>query len=131
MTTYDCCQHRSPIGFLFILVLAVIALVAVGVLLNSPLTVHAANSHIGQYNSNTISELMKQGICKPVLIYNCPRVNQIKILCQVKPGVDLWAGLILGTRDVEHTVIVTGFAARFSYWEESIFQDGCFITAGG
>lgn len=131
MATYDCCQHRSPMGFLFILALAVTALVTVGVLLNSPLTAHAANSHIGQYNSNTISELMNQGICKPVLIYTCPRVSQIKILCQVKPGMDLWAGLIIGTRDPEKTVIITGFAARWQYWEASLFQDQCLLTAGG
>jgi hypothetical protein len=103
--------------------------VLLGALLGAPLTLHAANGLAAQYNAVSISEAMKAGTCKPILTYICPVVKQIKIVCQLVPGIDLWAGLIIGTAIPEQPVVVTGFAARWSYWQRSFMQDGCVLAA--
>jgi hypothetical protein len=94
-----------------------------------PLTQHAANSHIGEYNAVTISALMKSGACKPIQVWLCDKVKQWKAVCPLFPGIDLWAGLIVGTADPENPVVVTGYAARWAYWQGSFVRDSCVLAA--
>jgi hypothetical protein len=112
-----------------VVLLLLLAAVAVGVLLGAPLTLHAQNSHIAQWNATTIKQAMEQGICKPILKFVCPPVQQIKVVCQLFPGIDLWGGLIIGTAEPSNPVIMTGYAARWSYWQNTFVRDSCVLAA--
>jgi hypothetical protein len=116
----------SPSGLLAWLLLA--AVVGVGILLGAPLTRHAADSHLAQWNATSISQVMRAGTCKPIQVWVCAPAKQIKALCQMKPGVDLWLGLVVGTADPANLAVITGYAARWSYWAGTLTRDGCLPT---
>lgn len=118
-------EYRHPTRFPWLIMVAI----AVGLLLGAELTWHAQQPRVGQtWNASSVKEAMQKGICKPILTYSCPRVQQIKIICQIHIGVDLWGGIIIGTAIPDHPCQITGFAARWNYWAKSLYQDGCTLT---
>lgn len=92
-----------------------------------PLSNHAAGAHVGEYSASTILPRIGDRSCKPIIVHACERQKLVKYICQLKPGEDLWGGVIVGFGDPSHPqgIIITGFAARLSYWEASAARDGC------
>ncbi len=74
-----------------------------------PLTQHAQTSHSGQsWNAATIQEYMHK--CTPHE-YLCPSGIVVR-WCEIKPGLSI--GLFIGEQVKQ---VISGFAARTSYWE--------------
>lgn len=100
---------------LFLLIAAVLAAVAVGAL---PLTDHATTSHADEpVNASSLAALVSIGMCRDMKVYDCPEEATIKILCKV--GKNVVGGLVIGIRADGTQQIITGYAARSSYWESN------------
>ena len=113
-------NRNNPQAKLILILLVIIALaVAVGTL---PLTEHAETKHVDEtVNAASLAASVSAGTCRDMKVYVCPEESTIKILCKV--GKDTVGGLVIGTNlDGSHQII-TGYAARRSYWENNV--NGC------
>jgi len=113
------------------LLLVAIALLAVAVMVvphigTIPLTGHAKTAHQSQvWNATTVQAHMVS--CSPKLVFLCPSREEILVLCPTHPGSTIWTGLVIGIGGTE-PVIVTGYAARKSFWMKAVKDDGCIPT---
>ncbi len=79
---------------------------------NIPLTRHALDGHAHQtWNAASIMDFMKSGGCIPKE-YSCAAQDFTVRYCEIKPGLSI--GLIIGNTIRQ---VVTGFAARTTYWQ--------------
>jgi hypothetical protein len=118
-------ERTQPSKLLLILLaLATAGALAYGALRSSPLSLHAKTSHAQEaYNATTILGRINRSTCQEVKCFDCPKVQHFKILCRINS--ELWGGLIIGY----NRMIITGYAARYSYWDKSIIADGCVPAA--
>lgn len=77
-------------------------------------------------NATTILSMIQNKTCRPVETYECPAVEQRKIICNLGQG-GIWAGLIIGT-SVDPPVVITGYPAPYKYWMGTVARDGCYLT---
>lgn len=131
MTTQATSQSNNGRFFLLLLIAVAAcaaALYSLGVT-DLELTTHASQGRVGtSLDASAISSMISAGTCTPVEVYDCPAVNQRKIICSLKKS-GLWAGLIIGTA-VDPPVIVTGYPAPYKYWMGTVARDGCYLTNG-
>lgn len=100
----------------FILTLLILAALALAAVIWSQ---HAANGHVGQYNAPAIWQLYENRTCKPMLYYACPSTNKSLLICGIDQQRDLYGGIWIGMQDGTPRII-TGYAARWSYWSRKI-----------
>ncbi len=90
-----------------------------------PLSQHAAE---GPHNPGAalIQSWMVAGQCKPLKVYACPFVKQVKFVCPSldRPD-DQQNGLIVGLENQANPGVVTGFDSRSSYWGGTMKRDWC------
>jgi hypothetical protein len=83
-----------------------------------PLTKHAQNGHVGQYNAvSLIEKFALRRDCRPILVYFCPSKKQVEVMCILKPEKDLMGGVIIGYEGT--TEVITGFAQKASGWKHA------------
>lgn len=117
MTALPIPQRRT--GAKHITIIIIVAIIAAVVM-----TAHAQRSHIGQYNAPSIWQTYKQGSCNPVMCYLC-RDGNLLLICGIKPNQDLYAGVWLCPVGCDNLVI-TGYVARWDYWQKKILG-GCSV----
>ena len=89
-------------------------------------TKHAGESHAAEvWNVSSILPLISASACHPIVLHECPAVDQRKVICPV-PGTQLWVGLIIGRTSNK---IVTGYPADWNYWQNAAVRDGCTIMS--
>ena len=94
-----------------------------------PMTQHAEQSHRNEaVNATALVEMSASGNCWEMEIYDCPADATTKVLCKV--GGNTWGGLIIGLLDDGTSEIITGYAARYSYWRKIVDEDGCTASGG-
>lgn len=122
-------QNRRSSGLLLLIVaaIAIAALLAIPALGELELTQHAAQGRENTaIDAAYIQTKIDNGGCKKVRTYVCPEHNQIKVICKFSG--DLWGGLIVGTAS-SPPVVITGYLAPLSYWENSAIRDRCYKAA--
>lgn len=89
-----------------------------------PLTNHAAD---GPHNPGAalIQSWMATKYCKPLMVYVCQKVQQVKFVCPSFASREQQNGLIVGLANPDDPAIVTGYDTRSSYWSGSAQRDGC------
>ena len=87
------------------------------VYIDAPMTKHAEESHSTQiWNATQIQRFFNEGGCTPKN-YECPQDDYTVHYCELNAGKAV--GLVIG-RTVE--VIITGFMADTSYWQDRCSQ---------
>ena len=83
-----------------------------------PMTQHAREGHLNEgINATAMVEMIASGHCREMEVYECPADATTKVLCKVSGNT--WGGLIIGLLDDGTSEIITGYAARYSYWRKS------------
>ena len=120
-------QNSNGLLLLILAAIAIAALLAIPALGELELTQHAARGRENTaIDAAYIQAKIDGGGCRKVRTYICPDHNQIKVLCRLDG--DLWGGLIIGTAS-NPPVVITGYLAPLSYWENSAARDRCYKAA--
>lgn len=120
---------------LFQVMMAIAASIGIA---TSATTTHADLAHQGQaVNANVMVGVVEDclngdsnGRCEEMYVYVCAqhageKSPHAKVIC--KNG-DHGDGLIIGLR-YKQPVVVTGYRARWSYWQGTLFRDRCVVIS--
>jgi hypothetical protein len=103
---------------------------APGLLGELPWTRHARDAHKDQaWSTAGVIDAISRENCSPIYMYSCPVQWEIRYVCPAERGSDLWLGLIVGYKTLTgDPIIITGYAARLSFWLKSMADDGCTLV---
>ena len=109
---------------MWVFLLGLLALLALMVLGALPMSRHAADGHVDQYNAGNIIPLFQDGGCKPKSFYICAGEQVGFALCGIKPHQDIYGGIVIGWKTGTANV-VTGYASRMDFWQKSVTRRDC------